>query len=95
VGVVLVWNATTGHVLATMQTRGAILSLAFRPDGRHLALAGEEKTVKVCKVLFWLESLKLRIGGLGVSPLGSSPGVLPFLTLDPEQLPNSLGQKGK
>jgi WD40 repeat protein len=52
--VVQVWEAHSGHEVATLEGhRSTIPSLAFAPDGLHLATASHDRTVKLWEVGTW------------------------------------------
>src|SRR5262249_40403130 len=42
-----VWDAETGKELHSLQTDGAIFSLAFSPDGKRIASGTDRSTVKI------------------------------------------------
>jgi WD40 repeat protein len=58
---VKVWDAQTGQPTLTLQgaSQGAEGGVAFSPDGRHLAWASGDKTVKVCDTQTGQETLIL------------------------------------
>lgn len=71
---VLVWDVASGRIeqqLSGFPSR--LTSLAYSPDGRWLALAGNETTVHVFDAATWQEARKLDGHTLGVTDLAFSP----------------------
>src|SRR5262249_43552596 len=83
-GLVMLWKTDTGRELRRLQghtlpvwpsgeTRGIVRSVAFSPDGRTLAPAGEDKTIRLWQVATGLELLCLKDQPHFVNSVAFSP----------------------
>src|SRR5262249_54127509 len=71
-GEIKLWEVITGENLLTLRGhQREIASLAFSPDGRHLATAGWDRIIKVwnlTRVLPMCRALQAAVGGLSPGP---------------------------
>jgi WD40 repeat protein len=73
-GEITVWEAATGDTQCTMKgLEGDVTAVAFRPDGKQLASAGADKTVRLWDVRNGRELLRLRGHTEGVTGIRFSP----------------------
>src|SRR5439155_14707883 len=52
-GKVCVWDTTTWQLLTTLQNRGWLLSVAFNPDGKRLAVSAIWLGSQIAEVKVW------------------------------------------
>jgi WD40 repeat protein len=47
-GAAHVWNISSRLEIARLYHGGSVWALAFTPDGKHLATAGDDRYVRIC-----------------------------------------------
>jgi WD40 repeat protein/DNA-binding SARP family transcriptional activator len=83
-GLAVVWDGTSGRVLATLQHSGPIAQIGVSADGRRVATTGDDGTVRIWDPMTGEESLTLFGHEMGAFGVAFSPDGRLLATTSPD-----------